>query len=227
MTNTGYLLSYMKYGDNDAILHFFTREEGFRSYFMRGIYSAKNKKKAYLAPLNEMSFVVNEHYKTGITNISKIEQVRSLDSNDVRTSSVVFFIAEFLHQVLKSEVKQTEIYKSISEFLLQLNSRNFQVHFVFLLKFLKIQGIAPLMGNEKYLNPESGEFEREICHQFFNEEISHQWKNFISEENMYEVKVKNALKEDFLDSILLYYYCHFPEFKTPKSLDILKQIFAD
>jgi DNA repair protein RecO (recombination protein O) len=47
-----FLLSYLKYGDNDAFLHCFSAEEGYQSFFVKGIYSAKNKKKPYLFPLN-------------------------------------------------------------------------------------------------------------------------------------------------------------------------------
>lgn len=228
MVNTGYLLSYVKYGDNDAILHCFTREEGFRSYFMKGVYSPKNKKKAYLAPLNEITFSVNDFYKSGITNIKKIEQVKTLDCyTDIRASSIVFFIAEFLYQILKKELKQDKIYQAIQEFLRSLEEKNFQCHFSFLIDFLKIQGLAPLLSEGKCLNPEAGCFELVETHRLFNEEISSKWRDFVANENIYSIRVKSVLKEDFLESILWYYRCHFPEFKVPKSLDILKQIFAD
>lgn len=49
--NTGFLLSYIKYGDYDAILHCYTLESGFQSFFMRGIYSAKNKRKPFFRRL--------------------------------------------------------------------------------------------------------------------------------------------------------------------------------
>lgn len=227
MVNTGYLLSYVKYGDNDAILHCFTQEMGFQTYFMRGIYSAKNKKKAYLAPLNELTFVANEHHKGKITNISKIEQCKTLDCTDVRASSVVFFIAEFLYQVLKTEVQQKYIYQAVKSFLSEVEQGNFQAHFMFLVEFLKIQGLTPLMGEAKYLDPESGCFEIVKHHHLFDEEISELWKNCIAQEYIYNVKIKNTLKEKFLDSVLVYYYCHFPEFKIPKSLDVLKTVFAE
>lgn len=228
MTITGYLLSYVKYNDHDAIVHFFTREMGFQTYFMKGIYTAKNKKKAYLSPLNEITFVVNDHQKLGLLNISKIEQVKAVECSDVRASSVAFFIAEFLQYILKSEVKQENIYQAIEVFANQLSNRNYQAHFVFLVELLNVQGISPLIGEGNFLNPESGCFEEARAHRLFNEEISTLWKNFILEnDNIYGVKIKNSLKGDFLDSVLLYYHCHFPDFKTPKSLDILKQIFAD
>ena len=106
MTDTGYLLSYVRYGDNDAILHCFTKEAGFQSLFMRGIYSPKNKKKAYLAPLNELTFVKSDFRKASkIQNINKIEQIKMPDYHtDMRASAVIFFIAEFLHQVLANEI---------------------------------------------------------------------------------------------------------------------------
>jgi DNA repair protein RecO (recombination protein O) len=55
-SQNGFLLSFIKYGENDAVLHCFTEEEGFQSYFLKGIYSKKNKKKALLQPLNKLNF---------------------------------------------------------------------------------------------------------------------------------------------------------------------------
>ena len=70
--NTGFLLSYIKYGDYDAILHCYTLEGGFQSFFMRGIYSAKNKKKAFLSPLNELEITFSNH-RGNLPTIKKVE----------------------------------------------------------------------------------------------------------------------------------------------------------
>ena len=229
MTDTGYLLSYVRYGDNDAILHCFTKEAGFQSLFMRGIYSPKNKKKAYLAPLNELTFVKSDFRKAAkIQNINKIEQVKMPDCHtDMRASAVIFFIAEFLHQVLKTELVNTQIYTNIKVFLHQLENQNYQAHYAFLVEYLRSQGVAPLRREEKFLDPESGFFSESICHHLFDEQVSEYWKKMISNEEIYDVKIKNSMKEDFLDSVLVYYSCHFPEFKIPKSLDVLRQIFSE
>lgn len=228
MVNRGYLLSYAKYGDSDAILHCFTRERGFQSFFMRGMYSVRNKKKAYLSPLNELVFVTNDYSKSSIINITKIEQVEPLGCiQDIRISAIVFFISEFLCQVLQSEVRQDDVYDMIEGFKEQLEFQNYQAHFVFLIKFLQLQGLAPLLSDGSYLNAESGAFEAVIYHEMFGEEVSSLWKEIVISEKHYTVRVKNGLKENFLNSILFYYHCHFPNFKTPKSLDVLRQIFAD
>ena len=59
--NTGFLLSYIKYGDYDAILHCYTLESGFQSFFMRGIYSAKTKKSLSFA-INELEITFSSHH---------------------------------------------------------------------------------------------------------------------------------------------------------------------
>ena len=227
MTDVGYLLSYVKYGEHDVILHCFTQKMGFQSYFLRGIYSTKNKKKAYLAPLNEITFVIDNHHKSNIISIKKIEQCKILESNDIRVSSIIFFVAEFLSQVLKTEVKQENIYLVIKKFCNAVEQNNFHAHFIFLVEFLKIQGIAPLVSDEKYLDPEMGRYDIMVGHHLFNEEISSLWKNYILESDISNIKIKNELKRQFLDSVMLYYYYHFPDFKTPKSLEVLKMIFAE
>ena len=71
----GFLLSYIKYGENDVVLHCFTEEDGFQTYFLKGIYSKKNKKKAFLLPLNKLNFSVNAGKSNGIQTVSKFEMV--------------------------------------------------------------------------------------------------------------------------------------------------------
>lgn len=229
MVDRGILLSYIKYGDNDAILHCFTENAGFQSFFMRGIYSPKNKKKSYLTPMTELYFTISDfHKKYNIQTISKIEKVKTLENyEDIRVSSILFFVAEFLHQVLKTELVNTQIYTNIKVFLHQLENQNYQAHYAFLVEYLRSQGVAPLCREEKFLDPESGFFSESICHHLFDEQVSEYWKKMISNEEIYDVKIKNSMKEDFLDSVLVYYSCHFPEFKIPKSLDVLRQIFSE
>ena len=63
MTQEVFLLSYTKYGDHDAVLHCFCRENGFESFFAKGIYATKNKKKAFLFPLNELLVYTSDKKK--------------------------------------------------------------------------------------------------------------------------------------------------------------------
>lgn len=225
MTQEVFLLSYTKYGDNDAVLHCFCRENGFESFFAKGIYAPKNKKKAFLFPLNELLLYTSDK-KKNIQNVMKIEQKSTeLFTSDIRKNSILFFISDLLNQVLRNENQNRNIYSEISLFLSQLQMDNFQSHLIFIFRLLKQQGLQPLFSNKTYLNPESGNFEDIESHHFFNKDISAIWKELIVSQNPYEIKLSRFGKQNFLDSILVYFHYHFTDFREPKSLEIIKEIF--
>ncbi|MCX8524174.1 DNA repair protein RecO [Chryseobacterium formosus] len=225
-SQNGFLLSFIKYGENDAVLHCFTEEDGFQTYFLKGIYSKKNKKKAFLLPLNKLNFSVNSGRSTGIQTVSKFEMVEINDVyTDIKANTVIFFIADFLNQVLRHENKNLAIFNAIDEFIHQLSLENYRSHLIFFIKILKIQGVAPLLGDGNYLDPETGTFSNLGTHHFFDSENSMLWKLILSSSNPYEIKIPQVLRKNFLDSLLVYYHYHITDFKTPNSLEIIQQIF--
>ncbi|WP_346984249.1 DNA repair protein RecO [Chryseobacterium sp. POE27] len=225
-SQNGFLLSYIKYGENDAVLHCFTEEEGFQSYFLKGLYTKKNKKKGLLLPLSKLNFSLLPLKGNGIQTISKFEMVKSNDIyTDIRCNTVVFFISDFLNQNLKHENKNQHIFFCLEEFIDQLESQNYQSHLIFLIKVLKIQGVAPLLNDRKFLDPETGTFSLEIMHQIFTEEISAIWQAALSSNNPYQIRIPSAFRKDFLDSILVYYHYHVTDFRIPASLEVIQQIF--
>lgn len=225
-SQTGFLLSFIKYGENDAILHCFTEEEGFQTYFLRGIYTKKNKKKAFLLPLNKLNFSVRGGKTSSLQVISSFEMLNLHDVyTDIKANTVVFFISDFLNQILKNENKNIAVFHVIDEFIDQLSTKNYQSHLIFLIKILKIQGVAPLLGEGVFLDPETGTFSPFSMHLLFDEENSLLWKMIMSSSNPYEIKIPSAKRKSFLDSILVYYHYHISDFKTPNSLEIIQQIF--
>lgn len=228
MNQNGFLLSYIKYGENDAVLHCFTEEDGFQSYFLKGIYSKRNKKKALLLPLSQLNFSVNlsKGNRNSIQSVSKFELVKNNDIyTDIKANTVIFFISDFLNHILKHENKNPGIFLSIDEFIDELNQKNYQSHLIFLVKFLKIQGVAPLVNEGNYLDPETGTFSQTLTHHLFNNDISGIWKNIASSNHPYQIKIPQSLRKYFLDSLLVYYHYHITDFKTPTSLEIIQQIF--
>jgi DNA repair protein RecO (recombination protein O) len=225
-SQNGFLLSYIKYGENDAVLHCFTEEEGFQSYFLKGIYTKKNKKKALLLPLSKLNFSLLPPRGNGIQTISRFEMIKNNDIyTDIRCNSVVFFISDFLNQNLKHENKNHHLFFCLEEFIDELENHNYQSHLIFLIKILKIQGVAPLLNNGKFLDPETGTFSSELMHQIFNEEISAIWMASLSSGDPYRIKIPSSYRKDILDSILVYYHYHITDFRIPPSLEVIQQIF--
>lgn len=224
---TGFLLSYLKYGDNDAVLHCYTKESGFQSFFIKGLYSAKNKKKAFLSPMNELSFTFLEgNHQSELLRATKLEIVETKDHfNDVKYNTIAFFVSEFLNQILRNENQNSALYQEISYLKENLNQSHYFSHYCFMVKILEILGIAPLISDEKYLNIEKGVFQGQINNETLDELTSNTWKNILTHEFYYDLKVDSKYKKKLLDSILLYYKHHFPDFRSPKSLEIINQIF--
>jgi len=226
ISQNGFLLSYIKYGENDAVLHCFTEEDGFQTYFLKGIYSKKNKKKAFLLPLNKLHFSVNAGKSSGIQTVSKFEITEVNDVyTDIKANTVIFFIADFLNQILRNENKNQIIFHTIDEFIFELSRQNYRSHFILLVKILKIQGVAPLLDEGNYLDPETGTFSNLGTHHLFDSENSLLWKLILSSQDPYEIKIPQAMRKTFLDSLLVYYHYHITDFKTPNSLEIIQQIF--
>lgn len=222
----GFLLSFIKYGENDAVLHCFTEEDGFQTYFLKGIYSKRNKKKALLLPLNLLHFSINSVKNKGIRSVTHFERVKNQDIYiNIKVNAVIFFISDLLNQILKNEDHNSSLFWSIDEFVTELSLHNYQSHLIFLIKLLKVQGVAPLESSNQYLDPETGTYTPQQAHPLFSQEISGLWKLITSSEAPYEIKVSPAMRKDFLDSLLVYYHYHITGFRTPDSLEIIQQIF--
>lgn len=223
---SGFLLSYFKYGENDAVLHCFTLENGFQSFFLKGVYSAKNKKKAYLAPLNELLITVVDKKK--ISDLHLVSKIECLDDilpeYNVKVSSLAFFVSDFLHQVLRNEQANTLLYQEIKEMKLLISDGDTSAHYTFLIRLLKIFGISPLLQDGNFLNIEKAEFQKFSEENGPNDEVSLIWRKVLEEKFTLQ-KIKKESRKILLDSIIFYYKIHFPDFHTPKSLAILTQVF--
>jgi DNA repair protein RecO (recombination protein O) len=226
-TQNCFLLSYIKYGDNDAILHCFSLYKGYQSFFAKGIYTAKNKKKPYLFPLNLLSITISKAVaENQIARISKIELAPGhYDFEEVTMNSILFFTADFLHQVLREEGKNQIIFSEIESIRKEISIQNYDAYLVFIFKFLVISGVAPLYENKKFLNPETGLFENEISHSFFDEDISYLWKQFLTTTDGYQIRLKRRDRSSFLDSLMIYCQFHLTGFYIPNSLAVVRQIF--
>lgn len=221
----GFLLSYLKYGDNAAVLHCFTEEDGFRSYFIKNIFTSRNRKKAYLQPLNELLFKQKDKSNSSMIEILDLEPIKTTENQNIKSSTILFFISDFLNIVLKNETEQNSIYSEIKYFLNEVEHQNYTSHMVFMIKFLKILGLSPLVSENIYLDVESGEFSESQTSTFFSKEISEIWKSILTSDNPYLENVNRQVRAELLDSIIFYYQNHLSGFKQPKSLEIIRQLW--
>lgn len=218
----GFLLSYIKYGESDAILHVFTKEEGYKSIFVRGVYAPKSKKRALLRPLIELEFNLNSH-KRGLQTASTLQILKAVDGGNIKINSLLFFIADFLNNILRDEINGTPVFDEIESFVSQLHRNSNDAHIQFLIHFTQLLGVNPLLSDEPYLNPIKGLFESKPSHHLFDAETSEIWKLGLLDP--YHTVLNNNKRKSLLEGLMVYYSEHVPGFKIPASLSVLQQLW--
>jgi len=217
------VLSALRYKDSSLIVSCYTKELGVQSYILHHIYKAKKGKlnPAYFQLLTQLEIQTN--YKPN-QSLHKITEVKlhhtyvSLHTN-IYKSSVSIFIAETLQNILKEEEKNTELYHFLESSLLwyDLHDFNANFHLAFLLKLSKYLGIYPDIDT-LHLN-------------FFIYEKDLQKINVLKSllgipfDHLNTIKINVLFRQDILSEILHYFSVHLSDFKKPKSLKILHDIF--
>ena len=231
------VLSKLKYRDNDLIVKCYTQQHGTLSFLLRGILKSKKGtlQSAYFQMLSQLQIVMD--YKEN-RSLHTIKEVRlnnlytSLHSNVVK-SAVVMFLSEVLTGVLKEEEPNETLYSYIETTLLWFDSHteyaNF--HLLFLLNLTKYLGFYPEMLHleQPYFNLQDGKFELKASNRnTVSGETVALLKTFLksSFDVLSELKINAKQRQSFLSMLLRYYELHLEGFKTPKSLQVLHQVFS-
>lgn len=217
------LLSYIRVQDHDAVVKAFTEDQGFQVFYLRGIYSAKNRKKAYLSPLNFVELKVEDRPKAG--NLGLIREISPLQQGDTPTfvsSALLFFLADLLGNLLEKEPPSAQLFQITLETQKKILEGKATAHFYFLADYLVFMGLAPLVSEEEFLNPETGLFTNEKSYSLYSREISQLWKILLTEGS--SAKIPAAHRRDLLESLMLYFRYHIPDFRMPRSLEVLYEV---
>ena len=132
----GIVLSYVKYKDTSIIVRVFTREMGLRSYIVNSV-RKKNKgnKLIYFQPISLLDLVVYENPEKDINRISEVTfNYSSINTlTDVKRSSVIIFLCEFLEKLILTEEENTSLYDFISNSIIGFDQKftpNFHIDFL-------------------------------------------------------------------------------------------------
>ncbi|MCB4807413.1 DNA repair protein RecO [Tamlana sp. 62-3] len=237
ITTNAIVLSKLRYKDNDLIVTCYTEEKGVLSFLLRGVLKSKKggSKVAYYQLLSQIQMVVNYKAKSSLHSVKETKPIHiysSLHTNVVK-SAIVMFLAEVLANTLKEEEQNKTLYSYLENTLLWLDSQqtfaNF--HLLFLLNLTKYLGFYPDVSLLKYpyFNLYEGEFQLEASNKYcISGENLELLKTLlgINFEALSSVKISAKQRQQFLNTILLYFELHLGTFKKPKSLQIFNQVFS-
>ncbi|QOR73520.1 recombination protein O N-terminal domain-containing protein [Cruoricaptor ignavus] len=220
-SDEGYLLSFVKVGDYDAVVHIFSQNSGYQSFFSKSVFKSRRGKKALLKPLQKVEFSYSTRHSS-LAYLSRFEAKASREFS-VKANLILFFAADLLNDLLRDEQQNIAVYTAVEEFLRQLEGRNYSAHYLFIFKLIEIFGILPLSGSGDFLDPERGIFSAEQSSTLFSAEVSEIWKRVLDAGIDYAEKIPIQKKEALLESLLVFLSYH-QGIRIPKSLEVIKQM---
>lgn len=229
------VIKHLKYGDSGLILHLYTREMGMLAFMIKGFYKQKKRNRSLLFPFAEVEVSVDESKRGSLKNPRNLQTSHTfVDLHTQPTKAIVLqLLSEIVFSCLKQDEANPQLYDFIFYSLDLLDQKNHDFadfHLYFLLKMSQYLGFHPNTENvaASFFDLEEGRFCSQIQSGFtLGEEESHFFKKMISMEFNQESKniFNQGQRRFLLNKLLQYYQLHLPDFREPKSLEVIKMLF--
>lgn len=194
------VLHSIRVSDKSTILHLLTRDSGKMIYT---IYGRGNGKNILFTPLTILDIEPRQQAKSTIPTLRdySLAYVPEQLQNDIRRTTCALFIAEILYRTLFEPYTDEPLFTFVRDTVINLDTSQCPtgVHVKFLIDYISYLGFAP-----DWSSPDNSELHRLVS---LPEPCS------------------RADRHAQLDELMIYYHRHLPDFVTPKSLDVLKQVF--
>lgn len=233
------MLHSLKYGDQQFITNFFTKEQGRLSCICRIARSGKGQiRKQFFQPLTLLDLGYDYRSNAHLQHLRNIRIYRPYLSIpfDPYKLSLALFVSDFLYYAIRNEQQNVPLFEFVEKSLEWLDDKpgsfaNF--HLIFMLHLTRFLGFYPNTENER----EGSYFDlREGC--FVSSSPLHpdflppREAAYVSRllrldySSMSSLLVSHEERDDITGIILRYYRLHVPDFPELKSFDVLKQLFS-
>ena len=230
------VLSSLKYGDTSLIIRCYTQDFGLKSFIAKGVFSKKKRNTSLYFPLAEIDLSFqpksNEQQLVFLKSAQTSYYYESLHFHPIK-SAIVFFLAEILNLVLKEEADNPELYFYIENSLKEFDQKKedfADFHLIFLLQLSHFLGFYPNLEQDGNLfDLENG---------FFSNSNSSINMLKAGETVLFKKLLELHFSEDskntfnqsqrslLLEILVKYYQIHTNNFKKPKSLQVLHELFS-
>lgn len=225
----------IKFQETSLIVKCYTKENGIKSYLLKGILRKKksaklNKAQFQLGSLLELVTKNSTNNKLNYINEASVYHQTPFTQTNVYKSSLVLFMTEVLNLALKEEEQNIQLYQFLEHSFIQLNEieKFGTFHIAFLVELTAYLGFYPQIQDKNALSFDltEGIFtnNKPRTNYLINEDLE-LFKQVIGIK--FDTNISLSKKEkQLLIKILIDYFClHLPEFKKPKSLYVFQTIF--
>ena len=227
------VISSLRYQEKSLIVKCFTREAGLKSYFVRNAFSGKSAQKiAYFQPLTMLEIEAVHKNKGTLEHFREIKLAAAYQTinTDVVKSTIILFVSEVLYHSIKEEERNDDLFAFLETALHWLDAHDevANFHLILLLETSKFLGFYPDVSAEKrFFEMTEGVFTEDHGISCLSETETHLLKRLLRHKFGSDQKVFSANERQILLRILLdYYSVHLDGFRKPKSLEVLRDVFA-
>lgn len=232
------VLRTYKYSESSLIVHTYTEQWGRQAFIAKGVHGKKAVLKVnFFQPL----FLLDvEVYKKENRELNILKEARiyshyaNISSSNIKTS-LVLFLSEILHKVLKEEISNPHLFAYLSssfEFL-DLETNHLQdFHILFLLQLSKFLGFYPsnnFSENDSCFDLLNGQFvdyipaHGQYCEKDLSRLLSNALNVGISDSS--SLHMNRAERQLLLQCIVIYYQLHLQGMGELKSFEIMRELF--
>lgn len=229
------VISSIKFQEKSLIVKCLTQSDGIKSYFVRDAFSNRksNQKIAYFQPLTLLEIEAVHKNKGTLENFKEIKLSAAYNSinTDIVKSTIVIFLSEILHHSIHEEEKNEDLFSFLETALLWLDHHDevANFHLILLLETTKYLGFYPDNSDIdlKFFEMIEGNFTHFHAISCLSEHETHLFRRLMNLRFDSDQKTFAGIERQILLKILLDYYgYHLQGFRKPKSLDVLKEVFA-
>lgn len=229
------VISTLRFKEKGLIVKCFTLSDGLKSYIVRDAFS-KNKhsqKIAYFQPLTVLEIEANHKNKGTLESFKEIKLAVTYQTipTDVIKRTIVIFLSEMLYNSIHEEEKNEPLYLFLESALIWLDNHDetANFHLVLLIEITKFLGFYPDISEVDlpFFNLSDGTFSLLASVSSLSENETKLFKKLLSLSFANQQKSFHVSERQVLLTLLIdYYEFHLHGFRKPKSLDVLKEIFA-
>jgi DNA repair protein RecO (recombination protein O) len=228
------VISALRYQEKSLIVKCFTQSSGLKTYFVRNAFSGKTAQKiAYFQPLTILEIEAVHKNKGTLENFREIKLAVPFNSisTDIIKSTIILFVSEILHHSIREEEKNEAFFEFLETALHWLDHHDevANFHLILLLETTKFLGFYPDTSgiSETFFEMNEGVFSMDHGISCLSDHETHLFKRLIGLKFGKDQKVFAGAERQILLKILLdYYSIHLDGFKKPKSLEVLREVFA-
>ncbi|OIQ19334.1 MAG: DNA repair protein RecO [Flavobacterium sp. MedPE-SWcel] len=229
------VISSLRYQEKSLIVKCFTESDGLKSYYVRDAFTSRKstQKTVYFRPLNILEIEASHRNNGKLEYFKEVRLAHPYHSinTDIIKTSISIFISEILHNCIKEEEQNQNLYSYLEASLLWLDNHDevANFHLIFLLEITRFLGFYPEItsSDTPFFEMIEGVF---IPHESISCLTEHETlllRKLMSLKLDVTAKTFHVSERQALLKILIDYYSfHLDGFMRPKSLEVLREVFS-